>query len=137
MSFVRVVTMGLIILLALVVVLGVVHLGWVLVEGITTPPFAFLEVGELLHFFGTALLLLIGIELVETLRAYLRERVIRAEVILLVAMIALARKIIVLEVTEVSSVSLLGIAAIIIALGVTHFLIRRARGVATQPPGGT
>ncbi len=135
--FVRVVTVGLIILLALAVVLGSVHLAWVLVDGITTPPFAFLAVDELLHFFGACLLVLIGIELVETLRAYLKERVIRAEVILLVAMIALARKIIVLDVTAVSSVSLLGIAAIIISLGVTYFLIRRARGVVTQPPGDT
>jgi hypothetical protein len=38
-----------------------------LVEGIAKRPFVLLEVGEMLHFLATALLLLIGIELVETL----------------------------------------------------------------------
>jgi len=138
-TFERLITTVLIVMMALVVVLAIVDLAWVLIKDIISPPLVLLDVDELLDVFGVFLLVLIGIELLETLRAYVRERVIRAEVIILVATIALARKIITLDVKAVPSVSLLGMAAIIVALGVSYYLIRRTHTpvAATQPPEDT
>lgn len=130
-KFERVMTTVLVAMMAVVVVLSVADLAWVLMKDIISPPLVLLDVDELLDVFGMFLLVLIGIELLEALKAYLREREIHAEVILLVAMIALARKIITLDVKEVPSVSLLGIAAIITALGIAYSLIRQR---AARPP---
>jgi len=138
-TFERLITTVLIVMMALVVALAIVDLAWVLIKDIISPPLVLLDVDELLDVFGVFLLVLIGIELLETLKAYVRERVIRAEVIILVATIALARKIIILDMKAMPSVSLLGIAAIIVALGVTYYLIRKThtRVAATQPPEDT
>ena len=125
--FERAVTTVLVALMALVVVLAVIDLAWVLISDLLSPPFALLDIRELLDVFGLFLLVLIGIELLDTLMTYVRDRVIRAEVVLLVAMIALVRKIITIEVTEVASSSLVGIASIVFALGVTYYLLRKSR----------
>lgn len=138
-KFERVLTTLLMTMMALVVVLSVVDLAWVLIKDMITPPVVLLDVDELLDVFGVFLLVLIGIELIETLKAYARERAIRAEVIILVAIIALARKVITLDVKTVSSVSLLGVASIIMALGVTYYLLRQTHGrsAGPQPPENT
>jgi uncharacterized membrane protein (DUF373 family) len=120
-------TMVLVGMMTIVVILSVVSLGWELARDITSPPFALLAVDELLTVFGSFLLVLIGIELLETITAYAAEHEVRAEIILIVAIIALARKIITVDLKALTPGSLLGLAALIAALGVTHHLIKRGR----------
>lgn len=126
-TFERVMTAVLLGMMTVVVALSIADLAWMLVKDIVSPPVVLLDVDELLDVFAMFLLVLIGIELLETVKAYVREREVRAEVIILVAIIALARKIITLDVNAVPSVSLLGIAAIIVALAIAYYLIRRMR----------
>lgn len=125
-KFEHVVTGVLMAMMVVVVTLSVVDLGWLLAKDIMSPPFALLDENELLDLFGFFLLVLIGIELLETLKAYVREKQFRAEVIVLVAMIAISRKIIILDVRGLPPMTLVGISALIIALGVTYFLMRRS-----------
>ena len=122
--FERVMMGALIVMMGVVVALSLIEVAWLIVRDIISPPIILLDVDELLDLFGMFLLVLIGVELLETFKAYVRERELRAEVIILVAMIALARKIIILDIKAVPSVSLVGIAAIVIALGITYYLIR-------------
>jgi len=49
------------------------------------------------------------------------------EVVLSVAIIAIARKVIILDVKEVESLSLFGIAAIVIALTAGYYLMKRSQ----------
>lgn len=121
----RFVTALLISLMTIVVTLSIGDLAWVLIKDIITPPILLLDIDELLDLFGLFLLVMIGIELLETLRSYVQKREIRTEVILLVALIALARKAITLDIEAVPSISLVGMAALIVALGVTYYLIKR------------
>lgn len=118
--FERLITTLLIGMMATVVLLSVIDLAWLLIKDIITPPILLLEVNELLDLFGLFLLVMIGIELLETLRTYVREREIRAEVIILVALIALARKVVTLDIKALPSLSLLGMAAIIVSLGIAY-----------------
>ena len=62
-----------------------------------------LNSGHLLEYFGYVLLVLIGVELLDTIRAYLQEHVVHVEIVLEVALIAVARKIIILELKDVST----------------------------------
>lgn len=123
--FEKVILAALIIMMSTVVFLSTLELGWIIVQDILTPPVVLLEIDELLDVFGFFLLVLIGIELLETIKTYLVEHVIHAEIVLEVAMIAIARKVIILDVKELPSSTLLGIAAIIITLAVAYYLVKR------------
>lgn len=125
-KFEHLVTFVLMAMMVVVVTLSVADLGWLLIKDIISPPIGLLDVDELLDLFGFFLLVLIGIELLETLKAYVREKEFRAEVIMLVALIALSRKIIILDFEKLPGISLLGIAGLIVALGITYYLMRRS-----------
>lgn len=122
----------LMLLMALVLGLATVDLGWVVLQDIITPPVFVLEVSELLDIFGLFMLVLIGIELLETImKTYLTQGMPHYEVVLSVALIAIARKVIILDLKQVGSSSLLGIAAIILALSTGYYLMRRSHA---NPP---
>jgi uncharacterized membrane protein (DUF373 family) len=121
----KVVLVALVFMMGIVVFLSTLELGWILIQDIVTPPVVLLDIDELLDVFGFFLLVLIGIELLETIKTYFVEHVIHAEVVIEVAMIAIARKVIILDVKELPSLTLLGIAAIIITLAVAYWLVKR------------
>jgi uncharacterized membrane protein (DUF373 family) len=79
----------------------------------------------MLFVFGFFLMVLIGIELMETVKIYLEEETVHVEVILTVAIIAISRKVITMDIKEVGALYLLGIAAIIMAFPSGYFLIKR------------
>jgi uncharacterized membrane protein (DUF373 family) len=76
--------------------------------------------------FGEIMTLLIALEFNHTLRYFVtkHQSVIQTKVVVLIALLALARKFIVLEIRETSPGYLLGLAAITLALGVTYWLMR-------------
>ena len=123
--FEKIITVSLIIMMAVVILLATIELGWIIIKDIITPPILLLDINEMLDIFGLFLLVLIGIELVETIKAYLSERVIRVEVVIIVALIAISRKVIILDVKELPSLTLIGIAAIILALSTGYYLLKK------------
>jgi Predicted membrane protein len=114
------------VMLTVVVALSIAHLAVLIAEEIWKAPRFLIPVPGLLDIFGYFLLVLIGVELLETLRAYLRKDVIHVRVVLEVALIALARKVIILEPHDVPSSALFGIAALILAVGVAFYFERQA-----------
>jgi uncharacterized membrane protein (DUF373 family) len=108
-----------------VVLLSTIELGWLIVTDIITPPILILEIDELLDIFGMFLLVLIGVELLVTVKMYLTKKTVHVEVVFTVAMIAIARKVIILDVKELSSLTLIGIGVIIFALSAGYYLVRR------------
>jgi uncharacterized membrane protein (DUF373 family) len=114
-------------MLAVVVFLSVLHLGVLIAEEIWQPPRFLIRVQGLLEIFGYFLLVLIGVELLETLKAYLKKDVIHIRVVLEVALIAMARKVIIEEPNTVPGLTLLGIAALILALGIAFHVERQAK----------
>jgi len=129
------VTLALVGMLAVVVVLATVELGHTLVVDIVSPPVLFPGIDKLLDIFGKVLLVLIGIELLETMRIFADRGTVRVEVVLAVAMIAIARKIILVEIGHVSSLDMLGVAALLAALAFAYrpFLRERAGGPRDEP----
>jgi uncharacterized membrane protein (DUF373 family) len=114
-------------MMALVLFLAVLELGFILAKDISSPPFLFLEVEELLELFGLFLLVLIGIELFETMEIYIKDNVVHVEVVFTVALIAIARKVIILDIKKVGGTSLLGLGAVVFALSVGYYLILKAK----------
>ena len=134
-KFERLIVYSLISMMVLVVLLATVDLGRIIVQDIISPPRFLLEIDEVLEIFGYFLLVLIGVELLDTIRAYLVEGVVHAEIVLEVALIAVARKVIILDVKEMSPLALIGIAALVITLAAAYHLHleRRRRSLASAP----
>ena len=124
-KFERIIVLSLIIMMVIVVVLATIELGWIIIRDIITPPIILLEINELLEIFGFFLLVLIGIELLETIKAYLLTNVIHVEIVLEVALIAIARKVIILDINKYESLTLMGIAALIAAVALAFLVIKR------------
>ncbi len=122
----RLIVMGLIILMAVVLLLATIELGRQVLLAVIEPPWFVLDLDKLLDLFGVFMLVLIGIELLDTIKVYFNERVVHVEVVLLVAMIAVARKVIVLEPDEYDPMTLVGIALLVVTLAVGYYMIKRA-----------
>jgi uncharacterized membrane protein (DUF373 family) len=125
-KFERWIVSALIVMMVVTVLLATIELAWLIIKDVITPPVILLEIEELLDIFGLFLLVLLGIELVSTLKTYLTESEVHVEVVFAVALIAVGRKVIILDVKDISSLSLIGIAAIIISLSVGYFLVKRS-----------
>lgn len=114
--------------MAAVVLFATIDLIYELASYLISPPVGRLEIKELLGFFGSILLVLIGVELLETFKAFRLEKSVNVLMVLMVAMIAMARKVIIVELNESSgNVNLVGVAAIIIALSAGYYLVKKAR----------
>lgn len=124
-KFEHIIVLSLISMMVLVVGLATLELGWVILRDIITPPIILLEIEELLEIFGFFLLVLIGIELLETIKAYLMTHVVHVEIVLEVALIAIARKVIILDLEKYESLTLVGIAALISAVALAFWVIKR------------
>jgi len=125
-SFEKIIVRVLVVLMAFVLLLSTVELAWVIIKDIITPPILLLEIDELLEIFGLFMLVLIGIELLETIaKTYMAESVDHAQIVMAVAIIAIARKVIILDVKDLSGLALVGIAAIILALSIGYYLIKK------------
>ena len=126
---------ALMVMMAVVLGLATLDLGWIIVKDVITAPYLLLDITELLDIFGLFMLVLIGIELLETImKTYLMEGKPHFEVVLSVAIIAIARKVIILDLKEVDSLSLFGIAAIVIALTAGYFLMKRSQVQGDKAP---
>ena len=109
----------------IVVLISVVELVIILYQRIVTPSELLLDVKDMLSIFGFFLMVLIGLELMESVKAFLEEDKIHAEIVFLVAIVAVARKIIILDYKEITPDFLYGMAAIIVALSTGYFLVKK------------
>ena len=57
----------LMVMMAIVVALATIDLGWTIIKDVSTPPYVVISVDKLLDLFGLFLLVIIGIELLETI----------------------------------------------------------------------
>lgn len=113
-------------LLMVVVAISALELGWLLFKDLTTPGTLLVDVEEMLELFGFFLLVLVGLELLTTLKSYLYDRVIHVEVVLEVSLIAVAQKIIILD-TRTGGLTLFGLAGLVMALALSFWVVRIAR----------
>jgi uncharacterized membrane protein (DUF373 family) len=80
--------------------------------------------GVLQRAFGGILIVLLGLELMETLKTYFNEHHIRVEVILVVAIIAIGRHIIKLDFEHAPASLLFGLSTLMLSLAAGYFLVR-------------
>ena len=111
------------VLMTLVIVMGVVDVVWMLYQRMTNPPVPLLNISEILATFGAFLGVLIAIEIFANITMYLREEVIPVDIVMATAVIAAARKVIVIDLKELSAPHMWGLAAIVAAVSGGYWLI--------------
>lgn len=82
--------------------------------------------------FAAILLVILGLELLETLRTYFTEHRMRLQIIIVVALIAVGRHVIQLDFEHLSGGVLAGIGVLIIALAGSYYLMSAALKVAPR-----
>ena len=81
----------------------------------------------LLDIFGLFLSVLIALEILENITAYLRKHVVQVELVIVTSLTAVARKIIILDLKEVSGISLIGLAIAILSLSISYFVVKNVQ----------
>ena len=127
----RIVYLVLIILFAIIVTCSIGELVYIVYLNLFVQTPLLLENSELLGIFGYFLLVLIGVEFLATVAAYINEKVIHVEVVIMIAIIATVRGVILLDPTSTDAPSMFGIAAIIFALCSGYYFLKKG-GLASQ-----
>jgi uncharacterized membrane protein (DUF373 family) len=136
-TFEKAIVVTLLGLMILAILASTAELAVILFLELMKPPMFLLDLDEMTKVFGFFLMVLIGLELLETIKAYLQDSRVHAEVVLLVAIVAASRKVIILDYKEMTPEMLYGTSAVIAALGIGYFLVRRAlhsNTTETNPP---
>ena len=136
MKFERLVYASLIVMLVVVLVFAVIELAWELTSYLINTPVLLLDNLEMVKVLGVFLLVLIGVELLDTMLAYFRENSIHVEIVVLLALIAISRKVILLDPSKTDPLELFGIGIIVLGLAGAYFMLKKAGGVSLITPAG-
>lgn len=109
----------------IVILVAVGDLIILLCEDILASPTGFYY-KSLVKLFGLFLNILIALELLENITAYLRKHVVQVELVIVTSLIAVARKIIILDFEKVDGTELIGLAITIFALAISYWIVRNA-----------
>ncbi len=113
-------------LMAIIVVSATLEVAYEIAVNMFEPPGFFIGVQDLFGVFGLFLMVLIGLELMTSIQMYLDHNSIHAELMLLVAITAITRKIVILDARQIDPMIMFGIGAVIIALALGYYLVRRS-----------
>jgi uncharacterized membrane protein (DUF373 family) len=82
----------------------------------------------LIKVFGLFLNILIALEVLENITAYLKKHVVQLELVVITSLTAVARKIIIFDFEKSSGIDLIGLAIAVFALSISYWIVRRRRG---------
>ncbi|MBD3420202.1 MAG: phosphate-starvation-inducible E-like protein [Chitinivibrionales bacterium] len=134
-KFETLIIIALVVMMMCAVLLATIELGVIIITEVMRPPIGLLNLSELVEVFGFFMMVLIGVELLETLKSYITKKAIHVEVVLLVAIIAVARKVIILDYKSVTFEMMVGIASVTIALAAGYFLVKKGLRIKNEDGG--
>lgn len=111
------------VLMVLVIIWGVLDVIYVLYSKFVAPPVMLFQVSDIFVIFGAFMVVLIAVEIFINIRLYLGTNVLPIRLVIATALMAIARKVIILDIETISAEEMLAIAAVVLALGVTHWLV--------------
>lgn len=114
------------VLMVAVILWGVGDVVYIIYERLITPPFFLLDINDIFYTFGGFMAVLIAVEIFINIRLYLGTNIFPVQLVVATALMAIARKVIVLDFDQITPMYLLGIAATTLALGITYWLLRKS-----------
>lgn len=116
------------VMMTLVILWGVIDVGLILFSEITTAPYGLLSINDILSIFGAFLAVLIAIEIFQNITIYLKEEIIHVQIVIATALMAISRKIILLDFDQVQPEYVWASAAVIFSLAIAYWLIAVKQG---------
>lgn len=124
-QIIRVAVKVLAVLMVAVIVWGIGDVVYVLYQRLMEPPFLLLSISDILATFGAFLAVLIAIEIFINITLYLKTDVIPVRLVIATALMAISRKVIIFDFEKITPSFVIGTAAVVLALGITYWLISR------------
>jgi len=118
-----------------VILVGVISVLHTIYLNLIQPPYFLIP--DIIKTFGAFLAVLIAYEIFSNIRLYIRSDVFPMKLVVATAIMAIARKIIILDMAEYSALDLVGMGVIVVGLGITYWLISladRDAAAKEQPP---
>lgn len=112
------------VLMVFVIVWGIGDVVYVIYERLTTPPLFLLNINDIFYTFGAFMAVLIAVEIFINIRIYLGSNIFPVRLVVATALMAIARKVIILDVDKLSPMFVLAMATTTLALGITYWLLR-------------
>lgn len=107
-----------------VIVVSLFDLFLFLATTLTNTPPEFLR-RTLIEIFGFFLTVLIALEILENITAYLRNHEIQLKLVIVTSLTAVARKIIVLDLDKTRGLDLIGLGLAVLTLSISYWIVRR------------
>ncbi|MBC6421378.1 MAG: phosphate-starvation-inducible PsiE family protein [Hormoscilla sp. SP5CHS1] len=111
------------VLMVVVIFVTVCDIAIFLFRQIFLDPLRFYQT-TLFEVFGLFLNVLIALEILENITAYLRKHVVQAELVIITSLIAVARKIIIIDLEKKSASDLIGLGVAVFTLSISYLIIR-------------
>jgi uncharacterized membrane protein (DUF373 family) len=110
-------------MMALVILSATLEIGWIVIRDMLNPPVFLIGVDQILDVFGLFFLVIIGIELLETVKMIIVESSMNVDVIILVGVTAIVRKVMIIDIKNTDPFFLMGLGVLIIALAAAYYLV--------------
>ncbi len=124
-SIIHLVVRVLAIFMVFVIVMGVIDVGWTLYQKVMSQPTYILTISDILATFGAFMAVLIAIEIFINIIVYLQDDVIHVKIVMATALMAIARKVIILDLKKTDAEYLGGIAAVVLSISIGYWLVAR------------
>ncbi len=111
------------VLMVLVILWGVADVVYVIYQRLIAEPFMMLTVSDILLIFGSFMAVLIAIEIFINITLYIKHDTLPIKMVIATALMAVARKVIMLDFKDLDPAYTVGIAAVTVSLGLTYWLI--------------
>lgn len=113
------------VLMTLVIIWSVADVGWILYQRLLEPPVGLLTVEDILVLFSAFMITLIAIEILLNIVLYLRDDVVHVKMVLATALMAIARKVIVMDYKTVEANYIWATAMVVLALSIGYWLVAK------------
>jgi uncharacterized membrane protein (DUF373 family) len=111
------------VLMTFVILWAVADVLLVLYEELTAPPFMLLTISDILALFGAFMAVLIAVEILINILIYLRDDVIHVKIVMATALMAISRKVIIMDLTKLSADYVFAVAAMTLAMSIGYWLV--------------
>lgn len=124
-NFEIIVTWILMVLIAIVVIASLLQVGYAILGEIFCTATPLINVSQMPSILGSLLMVLIGLELLQTVKEYLKEQKLHVEMVIMVALVAIARKVIIFDYKDTSWQYLIGMGVLFITLSAGYYMIKK------------
>lgn len=118
------------ILMTFVIMWGVIDVAWVIYGRLVDEegPKLLLEISDILATFGAFMAVLIAIEIFVNITIYLRDDIIHVKIVMATALMAIARKVIIMDIEKIETLEIFAIASVVLALSIGYWLVITSHG---------